>query len=65
MMVNQNSFTLGDLEIYNYHPIRSENLLDYSEFLHRHPEANSSALTELESLYVTSKYDSPVTLWGH
>lgn len=42
-------------------------LTDYSEFMRSgmEPGDDFTGMTEVESMFVTSKYDSPVTLWGH
>ena len=52
----QLNFSPGDKEIYNLLHDRSPILLDYPD---------GSPLERIESFFCTSKYESPLTTWGH
>lgn len=41
-------------------------LTDYSEWMRRNPNSNFTGFPNgVESIYTTSKYDTPITTWAH
>jgi len=65
-MFLQTNYKPGDPEIYNLLNGRSNQLTDYSKFLKDHPESNFKGFPGgVESLYLQTKYDTPVTAWSH
>jgi len=54
----------GDKEIYNLLHNRSSSLLNYTSFLNEHPEV-ITVPNNIESIYISTKSDTPVTTWAH
>jgi hypothetical protein len=64
--VQHTKYRPGDREIYNLLHDRSNTLLDYSSFLREHPEVDAiSVPIDVESIYISTKHDTPVTTWAH
>jgi len=56
----------GDKEVYNLLHGRSNALLDYSAFIRENPESSFKGFPNgIESIYVSTKHDTPVTTWAH
>ena len=54
---------LGDIEIYTLLNGRSNLLLDYNQ--NDYEEVFDANITEIESVYVSNKYNTPATTWSH
>ena len=61
----QLSMNSGDREIYNLMHGRSNVLLDYSDYIQKHPEDNWQGFDRIQSVYISNKYETPVTTWAH
>ena len=67
---NQLNYHKGDKEIYTLLHGRSSLLTNYDQFLlensdHPDLDANFSGLSDIQSIFIKSKYDSPVHTWAH
>ena len=67
VIVNQINQNTGDKEVYNLFHGRSNVLLeyDYQSLAKEHPDEQFTNITELESVFYSNKYDTPVRMYAH
>lgn len=63
------NFNTGDVEIYNLLHGRSPLLLDYKDYVNEQKALGNNidfdGFDRVESFFINSKYEAPITTWAH